>query len=118
MKSLSVFALPEVAVDRADDCTGGTQTSHVSHPLVRWWRGIRGLVSLAILKRLQAETPDIVSHADLLAGTSTGGIIALALAAGHSIDDLVALYPRSSEDLMPYPLRRRVHVDGTANSKA
>ena len=54
--------------------------------------GIRGLVTLALLKRLEAQIPGLIKNADLLAGTSTGGIIALGLAAGKSVDDMIALY--------------------------
>jgi patatin-like phospholipase/acyl hydrolase len=54
--------------------------------------GIRGLVTLAILKRLEAQVPGLIRDADLLSGTSTGGIIALGLAAGKSVDELIALY--------------------------
>ncbi len=54
--------------------------------------GIRGLVTLGLLKGLQAGVPDLVKNADFVAGTSTGGIIALGLAAGKSVDDLTNLY--------------------------
>ena len=54
--------------------------------------GIRGLVTLALLKRLEEQIPNLITKADLLAGTSTGGIIALGLAAGKSVDDLISLY--------------------------
>lgn len=54
--------------------------------------GIRGIVSLVLLQRIQAQFPELVSRSDLIAGTSTGGIIALGLAAGKSIDELIALY--------------------------
>src|ERR1041385_9264495 len=54
--------------------------------------GIRGLVTLAILKRLEAQIPNLIKGADLLAGTSTGGIIALGLAAGKSVDEMISLY--------------------------
>lgn len=54
--------------------------------------GIRGLVTLAILKRLEAQVPTLVRNTDLFAGTSTGGIIALGLAAGKPVDELVSLY--------------------------
>lgn len=47
--------------------------------------GIRGLVTLALLKRLEAKIPNLITGADLFAGTSTGGIIALGLAAGNSV---------------------------------
>ena len=36
--------------------------------------GIRGLLSLILLQRLERELPDWLSKAELLAGTSTGGI--------------------------------------------
>ena len=54
--------------------------------------GIRGLVTLAILKRLEAQIPNLTLRADLLAGTSTGGIIALGLAGGKAVDELISLY--------------------------
>lgn len=54
--------------------------------------GIRGLVTLALLKRLETQIPNLIRGADLLAGTSTGGIIALGLAAGKSVDELISLY--------------------------
>src|SRR5438093_10058800 len=59
--------------------------------------GIRGLVTLALLKRLEAEIPNLIRGADLLAGTSTGGIIALGLAAGKSVDELISLYKDNGE---------------------
>jgi patatin-like phospholipase/acyl hydrolase len=54
--------------------------------------GIRGLVSLALLKRLEDKIPSILTNVDLFAGTSTGGIIALGLASGRSIDEMISLY--------------------------
>ena len=53
--------------------------------------GIRGLVTLALLKRIEAQVPTLIHNADLIAGTSTGGIIVLGLAAGKSVDDLISL---------------------------
>ena len=61
--------------------------------------GIRGLVTLALLKRLEAQIPSLVREADLIAGTSTGGIIALGLAAGLSVNDLIALYRDKGEKI-------------------
>ncbi len=54
--------------------------------------GIRGLISAAILERLDERTVGWRTGVDLYAGTSTGGIIALGLAAGHSPTDLVDMY--------------------------
>jgi len=61
--------------------------------------GIRGLVTLALLKRLETQIPNLIKGADLLAGTSTGGIIALGLAAGKSVDDMIALYQNNGKDI-------------------
>ena len=61
--------------------------------------GIRGLVTLTLLKRLQQAVPNIIQNADFLAGTSTGGIIALGLAAGKSVDDLIQLYQNNGADI-------------------
>jgi uncharacterized protein len=44
------------------------------------------------LKRLEVQVPNLIAKADLLAGTSTGGIIALGLAAGKTVDEMIALY--------------------------
>lgn len=54
--------------------------------------GIRGLVTLAMLKRLEAGHPGLLEKTNLFAGTSTGGIIALGLAAGKTVDELISLY--------------------------
>ena len=61
--------------------------------------GIRGLVTLAMLKKIQDAFPSLISQADLIAGTSTGGIIALGLAAGKSVDELISLYLDNGEDI-------------------
>jgi patatin-like phospholipase/acyl hydrolase len=53
--------------------------------------GICGLLDLYILKRLQEVCPSVLD-VDLLAGTSTGGLIAMGLAQGDKLDDLIALY--------------------------
>jgi uncharacterized protein len=45
-----------------------------------------------LLERLSENVPTTIGNADLLAGTSTGGIIALGLAAGLASAKLVALY--------------------------
>ena len=44
--------------------------------------GIRGLMSVTILKKLQTHFPDLVRHTDLIAGCSTGSIITSELVAG------------------------------------
>jgi patatin-like phospholipase/acyl hydrolase len=61
--------------------------------------GIRGLVTLAMLKKIQTEVPNLVNQTDLFAGTSTGGIIALGLAAGKTVDELISLYLDNGEKI-------------------
>jgi len=54
--------------------------------------GIRGLVTTGILKRLNEAVPGWFEGVDLIAGTSTGAIIALSLAHGLSLDKIRSLY--------------------------
>jgi len=54
--------------------------------------GVRGWLTARLVDRLDAAVPGWWSRADLLAGTSTGSLLALGLAAGHSPRDLMALY--------------------------
>lgn len=54
--------------------------------------GIAGLFAARLLERLGAEHPALLRDVDLIAGTSTGGIIALCLAHGASPAELVSLY--------------------------
>ncbi len=54
--------------------------------------GIRGLITLGWLERVTERHPEWLPSADLLAGTSKGGILSLALAAGVSISDLRDFY--------------------------
>lgn len=61
--------------------------------------GIRGLVTLALLKRILKRFPKLIDNTDVIAGTSTGGIIALGLAAGKSVDELIALYQKRGGEI-------------------
>ena len=54
--------------------------------------GIRGLLTAIWIRRLQSVRPDLLERVRLFAGTSTGGIIALALAKGLPIADIIELY--------------------------
>jgi patatin-like phospholipase/acyl hydrolase len=54
--------------------------------------GIRGLYTAVLLNRLEAQVPGFTGRVDLLAGTSTGGILALGLAKGMSPQALIDLY--------------------------
>ncbi|MEO0972541.1 MAG: patatin-like phospholipase family protein [Pseudomonadota bacterium] len=60
--------------------------------------GIRGLMTLQVLRRVEALVEEafghkrLCDHFDLIGGTSTGAIIAAALATGHRVDDVEAMY--------------------------
>jgi patatin-like phospholipase/acyl hydrolase len=54
--------------------------------------GIRGLYTARLIQRIALAVPTFLSKIDLFAGTSTGGILALALADGFTPEQLVALY--------------------------
>ncbi len=61
--------------------------------------GIRGLVTAILLERIVAEHPTFLQDIDLIAGTSTGGIIALGLAKGLSPTELRNLYQNKGKDI-------------------
>jgi uncharacterized protein len=54
--------------------------------------GIRGALTIRLIERLEAMVPGWVDKIDLLAGTSTGGIIALGLAGGMQPTALREIY--------------------------
>lgn len=55
--------------------------------------GLRGMFSAAVLARLEEDLDlQIVDHFDLIAGTSTGGIIALGLGLGMSPREILRFY--------------------------
>lgn len=54
--------------------------------------GIRGLLTTILLERLEAAVPGFLAKIDLFAGTSTGGILALGLAAGVTPAQARTLY--------------------------
>jgi predicted acylesterase/phospholipase RssA len=54
--------------------------------------GIKGLFTATMLDRLQRACPKLLDRVDLIAGTSTGGIIALSLADGKTPSEIASLY--------------------------
>ena len=58
--------------------------------------GIRGIVTVTLLQRLQHEPgcAGLLDRVDLIAGTSTGGLIALALAHGLDLTEIREIYVR------------------------
>src|SRR5258708_24206495 len=66
--------------------------------------GIRGIFPAAVLAGLERRYTggrSIVSFFDLVAGTSTGGILALGLGAGYSAADLLDLYVQLGGEIFP-----------------
>ncbi|MCC2382019.1 CBASS cGAMP-activated phospholipase [Bacillus cereus] len=64
--------------------------------------GIKGLYSAVILEKFEEKFGPIHKHVDLICGTSTGGIIALALAAGIPAAKIVNLYAEKGLNIFPY----------------
>lgn len=63
--------------------------------------GIRGIYSAHILKRIEDEfNIKLKDHFDLIAGTSTGAIIAGAVACGIDIGEVVNLYKDKGKDIL------------------
>lgn len=56
--------------------------------------GLKGLLSLGMMRRISERlgSTDWIARTDLFAGTSTGGLVALGLAAGHSTGELARFY--------------------------
>lgn len=71
--------------------------------------GYRGLFTSRVLARIQAAAGGVIHRANMLAGVSTGGLIALGLAKGLSPSQLVALYIASG---------RRIFHDSLADNVA
>lgn len=63
--------------------------------------GIKGLYSAIVLSVFEKNFGKISDHFDLICGTSTGGIIALGLAAGKSADEIVKFYIDYGADIFP-----------------
>ena len=67
--------------------------------------GIRGLVSAMLLDNLvgQPGLANLIDDANLLVGTSTGGLISLSLAAGQSVTEVVDIYQNGGATIFqPY----------------
>ncbi|MEM9213597.1 MAG: patatin-like phospholipase family protein [Cyanobacteria bacterium P01_F01_bin.150] len=66
--------------------------------------GMRGIVSAHILKQVEERLGGgpLRDHFDLIAGTSTGAIIAGAIAAGLSASEIFNIYEKEGKDIFPY----------------
>lgn len=64
--------------------------------------GIKGLYSAVILADFEKQYGKLSNYFDLICGTSTGGIIALALSAGIPAEEIVNLYEENGPVIFPY----------------
>lgn len=74
--------------------------------------GIRGIYAAVLLERLTMILPSALERLDLVAGTSTGGNLALGLAFGLMPKDLVSLFLENAHNLQSIPWRRRLATLG------
>jgi hypothetical protein len=68
--------------------------------------GIKGLYSLYVLKQFEekycrGQNTTLADHFDMICGTSTGGLIALGLASGKNIDEIIKLYEDNATIIFP-----------------
>jgi uncharacterized protein len=64
--------------------------------------GIKGVFSAAVLAEWEKRTQlKIADHFDLIAGTSTGGIIALALGLGLQAEEILRFYKEQGPKIFP-----------------
>jgi len=59
--------------------------------------GIRGILTARILERIDEVLPGFLSHVELFAGTSTGGLLALGLASGKTPREMRELYQKFAD---------------------
>lgn len=73
--------------------------------------GIRGVLTCTVLERLEQANPGLLASIDLFAGTSTGGILALGLAAGNTPAELRDLYENNGDKIFANaPLEKLLNI--------
>src|SRR5918997_6844902 len=79
--------------------------------------GIRGIIPAMVLAEIERRTGKLTSEVfDLVAGTSTGGILALGLTKPgqdggpeYSAEELIELYEAEGEEIFSRPVWHRLH---------
>ncbi len=74
--------------------------------------GLRGVVTAVLLERLKAARPDLLDDVALMAGTSTGGLLALGLRKGLTPTQLRALYVENGARIFDAGFWRRLRSLG------
>jgi uncharacterized protein len=70
--------------------------------------GVRAVVTAVLLERLEAAYPGFLSKANLIAGTSAGGILALGLAAGLPPARQREVFEQKGQEIFYFSLLRRL----------
>lgn len=68
--------------------------------------GVGGIIPARLLQRLQAIDPRVIANADVIAGTSTGGLISLGLACGKTAAELCDIYLTKAREIFSRGNRR------------
>jgi patatin-like phospholipase/acyl hydrolase len=64
--------------------------------------GLKGLFSASVIKALESQLGhSVTNHFDIITGTSTGGIIALALGLGRTGQDIQRFYDENGHLIFP-----------------
>lgn len=70
--------------------------------------GLRGTFPAAFLATLEEHTEQSIGHYfDLIAGTSTGGIIAIGLGMGLSAKEILSIYEKHGPDIFPQKIHSK-----------
>ena len=73
--------------------------------------GMKGVFACSYLHALEEHfSKKLVTHFDMIAGTSTGGIIALGIAAGKTAGQLGSFYREHGPDIFPDPRSLRLPI--------
>ena len=87
-----------------DEITGTIETKQRYRVLALDGGGIKGTYTAAVLQCLeQLSGKRISEHFDLIAGTSTGGIIAIAIGLGVPLEQILKLYVEQGPQIFPAP---------------
>lgn len=79
-----------------------TNTNNVFKILTIDGGGIKGLYSASVLARIEEKTGKKISeHFDMICGTSTGGLIALAISKGISAQEIADMYFNKGQEIFP-----------------
>lgn len=89
--------------------------SHLAEPNKRFQilsldgGGIKGIFSAAILAKIEEDLEvNVVDHFDLIAGTSTGGIIAIGLGLGLRPSEILKFYTENGSSIFSWPRVRNL----------